>query len=137
MKRNFEFDHVTVVRWGDRFIDLHNAYNLEHFGTDTSGCEVKLTFGRNGYAIDPDGLPSRVTLICSGNVRVAFNNLGSIAAPLDSEGIEVAYFDEGCDWLSFLDEELARQQEPQGLHVSFINGFAVRIFCEEATLFTQ
>lgn len=137
MKRNFEFGHVTVVRWGDRFIDLHNAYDLGHFGTEMSGSEVKLIFSRNGYAIDPSGLPSSVTLTCSGNVRVAFNDLSAIAAPLDSEGIEVAYFDEGCDWLSFLDEEIARQQEPQGLHVSFTNGFAVRIFCDEVTLVTQ
>jgi hypothetical protein len=26
LKRTFELDHVTIVRWGDRFIDLHNAY---------------------------------------------------------------------------------------------------------------
>jgi hypothetical protein len=102
-----------------------------------SGSEAKLTFNRNGYAIDPSGLPSSVTLTCSGNLRVALNNLGAIAAPIDSAGIELAYFDEGCDWLSFLDEQIARQQEPQGLHVSFINGFAVRIFCDEATLVTR
>jgi len=137
LKRNFEFDHLTVVRWGDRFIDLHNAYDLHTFGTDMSGSEVKLTFRRNDYAIDPSILPSTVTLTCSGNVRVAFNNLSAIDAPLDSEGVEIAYFDEGCDWRSFLDEEIARRQEPQGLHVSFINGFAVRIFCDEATLATQ
>ena len=135
MKRNFEFDHVTVVRWGDGVIDLHNAYDLERFGTSMGGGEVELTFSRNGYAIDPES-PSSVTLTCSGNVRVAFNNLCAIAAPLDSEGIEVAYFDEGCDWSSFLDEEIARRQKPQGLHVSFINGFALRIFCDEATLAT-
>lgn len=137
LKRNFEFDPMSVVRWGDRVVDLHNAYDLEHFGTDLSGSEVTLTFSRNGYAIDPGGLPSRVTLTCRGNVKVAFNNLGAIAAPIDDEGIEIAYFDEGCDWLSCLDEEIARRQEPQGLHVSFINGFAVRIFCDEATLATR
>lgn len=137
MKRNFEFDHFTVIRWGDTFIDLENAYDLERFGTDMIGSEVSLTFKRNGHAIDPNRLPSKVTLTCSGNVRVALNDLSAIAAPLDDEGVEIAYFDEGCDWLSFLDEELARRQEPQGLHVSFTNGFAVRIFCEEATMATQ
>ena len=76
-------------------------------------------------------------MTCSDNVRVAFNDLRAIAAPLDDEGIEIAYFDQGCDWLSLLDEELARRQEPQGLHVSFINGFALRIFCEEATFATH
>jgi hypothetical protein len=137
LKRNFEFDPMTVVRWGDRLIDLHNAYDLEGFGTDMSGSEVSLTFRRNRHAVDPGSLPSEVTLTCSGNVRVAFNNLTALAAPLESEGIEIAYFDEGCDWPSFLDEEIARQQEPQGLHVSFINGFAVRIFCDEVALATQ
>ena len=137
MKRNFEFDRMTVVRWNDRFIDLHNAYDLERFGTDMSGSEVNLIFGRNAHAIDPDSLPSKVTLTCSGNIRVAFNDLSAITAPLDDEGIEIAYFDEGCHWLSFLDEDIVQSQEPQGLHVSFINGFAVRIFCDEATFAAQ
>ncbi|MFL0356671.1 hypothetical protein ACI5KX_09325 [Erythrobacter sp. GH1-10] len=137
MKRNFQFDSFSVVRWGDRFIDLHNAYDLKSFGTDLKGNEVRLGFIRNEYAIDPDKLPSKVTLACTGKVRVAFNNLGEIAAPLNNEGIEIAYFDEGCDWLSFLDEDTARSQEPLGLHISFINGFALRIFCDEATLATQ
>ena len=137
MKRNFEFDHTTIVRWGDKYIDLHNAYVLDHFGTDMSGSEVTLAFSRNGYAINSNQVPSSVELICTGNVRVAFNNLSEIAAPLDREGIEIAYFNEDCDWRSFLDEELARRREPQGLHVSFINGFAVRIFCEEVTFVTQ
>jgi len=137
LKRNFQFDGFSAIRWGDRFIDLHNAYDLESFGTDLAGSEVKLSFSRNEYAIDPDKLPSKVTLCCTGNVRVAFNDLGEIAAPLDNEGIEIAYFDEGCDWISFLDEELARSQEPLGLHFSFINGLTVRIFCDEATLATH
>jgi hypothetical protein len=135
--RNFEFDFVTVVRWSDRFVDLHNAYDLECFGTDLSGSEVKLAFGRNAHAIDPDRLPRRVTLTCSGNVRMAFNNLSDIAAALDGEDIEIAYFDEGCDWLSFLDEDLARRQEPQGLHVSFGNGLVIRIFCDKAIFATE
>jgi len=133
LRRNFQFDGVSVIRWDDRLIDLHNAYDLESFGTDLSGGEVSLVFGRNAHAIDPDNLPSRVMLTCHGNVRVAFNDLGAIAAPLNDEGIEVAYFDKGCDWASFLDEDIARSQEPQGLHVSFINGLAVRVFCDEAT----
>ncbi|MGH6615788.1 hypothetical protein [Sphingomonas sp.] len=137
MKRNFQFDGVSVVKWGDRLIDLHNAYDLEAFGTDLSGSGVKLAFKRNAHAFRPDSLPSEVTLNCSGNVRVAFNDLCAIAAPIDKEGIEIAYFDEGCDWLSFLDEQIARRQEPQGLHISFINGFAVRIFCDEALLAFQ
>lgn len=115
-------------------LDLHNAYDLESLGTDLTASEVRLTFKRNDYAIDPDRLPMKVSLACTGNIRIAFNNLRGIAAPLDAEGIEIAYFDEGCDWLSFLDEDLARSQEPQGLHLSFINGLAVRIFCDEAAL---
>jgi len=134
MKRNFEFHGFSVVRWGDRVIDLHNDYDLESFGTDLNGSEVRLTFQRNGCAIKPDKLPLKVALACSGNLRVAFNNLGIIAAPLGDEGIEIAYFDEDCDWRSFLDEEIAKRQEPQGLHVSFDNGFALRVFCDEAAL---
>ncbi len=134
MRRNFEFDGFSVVRWGDGFIDLHNAYDLESFGTDLTGGEVRLSFSRNEHAIDASKLPSKVTIACRGNVRVAFNNLGKHAARVNDESIEIAYFDEGCDWLSFLDEEIARSQEPQGLHVSFINGLAVRIFCDEAAL---
>jgi len=137
LKRNFQFDGISVVRWGDRFIDLHNAYDLKSFGTDLTGREVKLSFTRNEHAIDHDKLPSKVTLSCTGNVRVAFNDLCEIAGPFDDEGIEIAYFDEGCDWLSFLDEGTAQSQEPLGLHVSFINGLAVRIFCDAATLTTQ
>lgn len=137
MKRNFEFANPTVIRWGDRLIDLHNAYDLEHFGTSMSGSEVKLTFCRNGHAIGPSSLPLNVTLTCSGSVRVAFNNLGAIAAPLNYEGIEIAYFDDGCDWQSFLDEEIARRQDPVGLHISFVNGLAIRVFCDEATVFAE
>lgn len=133
MKRNFEFDGITVVPWHGRFVDLHNDYDLESFGTDMGGSEAVLRFTRNGHAIDPGSLPSRATLTCRGNVRVAFNDLTALVASLEDEGLEIAYFDQACDWLSFLDEDLARRQGPQGLHVSFTNGFAVRIFCDDAT----
>lgn len=134
LRRNFEFDLFSVVRWRDKSIDLHNAYDLESFGTDLRGGEVRLSFTRNQHAMDPGNLPSKVTLACTGKVRIAFNDLTEIAAPLDHEGIQIAYFDEACDWLSFLDEEIAQRQEPQGLHVSFVNGLAIRIYCDEATL---
>lgn len=98
-----------------------------------NGSQVDLRFQRNGYAVEPEKLPSKVTLTCTGNVRVAFNDLGAIAAPLNDEGIEIAYFNEDCDWRSFLDEEIAGRNEPQGLHVNFVNGLTVRIFCDEAT----
>lgn len=58
------------------------------------------------------------------------------AAPLGKEGVEIAYFDEGCDWSSFIDEALARRQEPLGLHVSLASDVTVRIFCDEARLET-
>jgi hypothetical protein len=137
LKRNFQFDGFSVVRWGDKFLDLHNAYDLERFGTDLVGSEAKLAFSRNGYAIDPDELPSQVAFICTGNVRVVFNDLGKISAPLEEEGAEVAFFDDECDWFSFLNEDIARLQEPIGLHVSFTNGLTVRIFCNEIFLTAQ
>jgi hypothetical protein len=118
-------------------IDLHNAYDLEVFGTDLSGSAVELRFKRNDYAINPNSLPSMVTLSCGGNLRLAFNDLCAIATRIDDEGVEIAYFDEECDWLSFLDEQMAQRQEPEGLHLSFINGFAVRIFCDEVTFAVQ
>lgn len=136
MKRNFEFDFVTVVRWGEEFLDLHNAYDLESFGTGLDGTEARLTFKRNKHAIASERLPVKVTFDCKGNVKVAFNDLAAIAAPLSDEGIEIAYFHDECDWLSFLSEDLARLSEPQGLDVRFTNGLAVRIFCDEATLTT-
>lgn len=137
MKRNFEFDGFSVVRWRDRLIDLHNAFDLAAFGTGLDGGEATLAFVRNAHAIAPEKLPAKVTLRCAGNVRIAFNDLAAIAAPLDREGLEIAYFDEGCDWTSFLDEALARRHEPLGLHLCFTNGFALRIFCDEAMLDTH
>ena len=137
MRRNFEFDHFSTIRWEDTVIELHSAYDLTGFGTNLTGSEATLDFIRNEYAFAPEKLPAKVTLRCTGNVRLAFNNLGAIAAPLDDEGIEVAYFDEGCDWSSFLDEETAKRQEPLGLHFSFINGLTVRIYCDETTLETR
>lgn len=137
MRRNFQFDHFTVVRWRDKLIDLHNAYDLATFGTDLSGGEVVLDFRRNEHALRPDELPVRVSLTCTGNVKVAFNDLTSIAAPLDKEGIELAYFDADCDWLSFLDEDLIRTHEPLGLHLMFSNRFTIRIFCDEVVLAAQ
>ena len=134
MRRNFRFDGFSVIRWQDQSIDLHNAYDLERFGTDPGGGEVELCFSRNEHAFDPDRLPFRVSLRCTGNVRIAFNDLNRIAAPLNDEGIDIAYFDEAFDWPSFADEEIAAREEPDGLHVSFINGLVVRIYCELTTL---
>jgi hypothetical protein len=134
VKRNFEFDGLSVIRWQDRLVDLHNAYDLVAFGTNLDGSEATLDFVRNRHAIAPERLPSKVTLRCTGNVRIAFNDLGAIAAPVEQEGLEIAYFDQGCDWTSFLDEALAGRQEPLGLHLAFTNGFATRIFCDETRL---
>jgi hypothetical protein len=140
LRRNFRFDSLSggfsVIAFGDRVIDLHNDYDLERFGTDRSGSEVELTFRRNRHAFKPEGLPARVALRCTGNVKVAFNNLNEIAAPLNDEGIEIAFFDEDCDWASFTDEQIAARQEPLGLDIRFINGLVVRIYCEEVTFQT-
>lgn len=134
MQRNFKFDDFSVIVLGDRFVDLHNAYNLESFGTDESGTAVTLTFVQNQHAIDPENLPLRVSLHCTGDVRIAFNNINLIAAPLNDEGIEIAYFDQACDWDAFITEEIALVQPPLGLHVEFMNGFVIRIFCDLVTL---
>jgi hypothetical protein len=95
LRRNFQLAGLSVIRLCDQFLDLHNAYDLDRFATDPNGSEVELSFSRNQHAIDPDSLPSKVTLRCTGNVKVAFNNLNEIAAPLNDKGIEIAYFDRG------------------------------------------
>jgi hypothetical protein len=133
MKRNFKFDGITVVLLDDKFIDLHNAYDLDLLGTDMDANAATLSFSRNKYAINPDSLPPQVALRCSGSVKVAFNDLNLIVAPLNGEGIEIAYFDEHCDWESYIDETIAIQQEPIGLHVNFMNDLIVRIYCETVT----
>lgn len=132
MKRNFQFDDVSIVRWGDQCIDLHNAYDLERFATNRAGDEIEIRFKRNAHAIDPGSLPATVTLRCAGEARLAFNDLCVIMAPITNEAVEIAYFDEGCDWLSFLDEPMAQRQEPQGLHLAFDSGLVIRVFCGEA-----
>lgn len=138
MQRNFEFDRqsggFSVIQFGDRVIDLHNAYDLERFGTAPDGSEVELCFVRNEYAIDPETLPAKAMLRCGGNVRLAFNDLRLLAAPSSEEGIEIAYFDMACDWSSFTTEDMANRQHPDGMHVSFTNGLVVRVYCETVTL---
>lgn len=137
VKRNFKFGVISVAHWEGRLLDLHNDYDLEGFGTDLDGNAVSLNFVRNEHAIDPEALPLKLTLACTGNVKVAFNDLAAVAAPLNDGGIELAYFDDACDWLSYLDEDVARSQEPRGLHVSFNSGLAIRIFCDRAMLSTR
>jgi hypothetical protein len=133
MNRNFKFSDTSVIRLGDKFIDLHNAYDLDLLGTDVDANAATLSFSRNQWAINPEALPPKVVLRCSGNVKVAFNNLNLIVAPLNDEGIEIAYFDANCDWDSYIDETIAIQQEPIGLHVNFMNDLIVRIYCETVT----
>ena len=41
-------------------------------------------------------------LRCTGDVRVAFKDLSEIAAPLNDEGIEIAYFVGDDDWPQFI-----------------------------------
>ena len=133
LKRNFEFNIQSAVRWDGKLIDLHNAYDLDRFGTDLEGTEVSLAFTRNQYAVEPEGLPLKVKLTCTGNLRFAFNDLCLFSAPINAEGIEIAYFDEDCDWLSLTDETLASTQSPLGLHLEFVNGLTFRVFCDQAT----
>ena len=52
--------------------------------------------------------------------------------PLRGDTVEVAYFDDECDWDSILDEELADRQGFEGLHISFSGGFVLRIRADAA-----
>lgn len=57
MRRDFEFDGMSVVEWSDKHIDLHNAYDILTFGTSREGEAALLAFRRNSRASNPDSLP--------------------------------------------------------------------------------
>ncbi len=134
MERNFRLDHISAIRFHDRTIDLHNAYDLDGFCTTLSGNEAALRFIRNGHAIRSETLPLRVELRCTGNVGIAFNDLGAINAPFGRHNVEIAYFDSSCDWSSFTDEAIAARQEPDGLHVCLAGDLVIRIYCDKAMI---
>jgi hypothetical protein len=98
---------------------------------------MTLAFDRDHRWKGPEGLPERVLLMCSGGLKIAFNNLADTAVPLREDAVEIAYIDGNCGWEGFLDEGLAAAQGFDGLHVSFAGGFVLRIRCATAEVTTS
>ena len=128
MLKNFTigggFAEVIVA---NRAIDLHNVYQVTSISTDITGSALTLFFRRNPQSLGREGLPEAVTLICSGNLKIAFNDLVDAPVPLREDAVEVAYYDEHCPWDAFLDEELAADHGFEGLHISFSGGLVLRV----------
>ena len=132
MLKNFTIRAFAEVIVAGRAIDLHNLYAVSSIGTDLGGDAVTLRFRRDHQWPGPDTLPEAVTLTCSGNLKMAFNDLVDAPLPLRDDAVAVAYFDEHCDWNSFLDEDLAAAHGFAGLHIGFSGGLVLRIRADVA-----
>ena len=127
MLKNFTIYAFAEVIVADRAIDLHNLYDVASISTDLAGDAVTLRFQRNHQWQGPDGLPEAVILTCSGNLKIAFKNLVDAPVPLREDAVELAYYDDHCEWNAFLDEDLATKHGFEGLHISFSGGLVLRI----------
>jgi len=135
MQKNFSIGAMGAeVIVGASPIDLHNLYSTSDISTDLAGDTITLAFDRDHRWKGPDALPERVLLKCSGNLRIAFNNLAGTAVPVGEDAVEIAYYDAGCGWEHFLDEDLATSQGFEGLHISFSGGLVLRITCASAEI---
>ncbi len=137
VQKNFTIHAFAEVIVGDRPIDLHNLYEATSIGTDPPGRAITLKFHRDHRWPGPEGLPETVTLTCSGNLRIAFNDLVEAPVPLRNDAIEIAYYDADCPWDRFLDEGLAASQGFEGLHISFSGGLVLRIRSDIAEIVTR
>jgi hypothetical protein len=132
MLKNFTLHAFGEVIVADRAIDLHNLYGAASISTDLSGDAVTLRFQRDHQRPGPDGLPEAVIFTCSGNLNLAFSDLLDAPVPLRDDVVELAYYNEHCDWDAFLDEDLAATQGFEGLHLSFSGGLVLRIRADVA-----
>lgn len=132
MLKNFTIHAFAEVIVADRAIDLHNLYGVASISTDVAGDAVTLRFQRDHQWSGPEALPETVILTCSGNVKIDFNDLVDAPVPLRDDAVEVAYYDEHCEWDTFLDEELATNQGFEGLHIGFSGGLVLRIRADVA-----
>jgi len=135
MQKNFALASggAEIVVEG-RTVDLHNLYDARRIATDRAGAIATLVFERGHRWTGSDRLPERVTLTCSGNLHIAFNDLCDAPVPLNKDAVELQYDDADCDWDEFLDERLAASQGFAGLHLSFSAGFVLRIRCDLAEI---
>ena len=134
MRKNFSIHGFAEVMVARTAIDLHNLYSVSSITTDRAGDTLTVTFQRDNQLSGPEGLPTVVTLTCSGNLRVAFNDLVDTPVPLRDDAVELAYYDEDCEWDSFLDESLAAFQGFEGLQLSFSGGLVLRIRSDVAEM---
>lgn len=136
VQKNFTIYAFAEIIVGGRTIDLHNLYGARSISTDRSGQAITLNFQRDHQWAGPDGLPEEVTLTCSGNLKIAFNELVDAPVPLHDDAVEIAYYDAHCEWDEFLDEDQAVAQGFDGLHVSFSGGMVVRVRSDIAEVVT-
>lgn len=128
MQKNFSIRSCGAeVVVGERAIDLHNLYSTTSISTDLDGAAVTVKFQRDHKWQGPDGLPERVTLTCSGDLKMAFNDLLDTPVPLGQDALEITYYNTDCAWGDYLDEDLAAVQGFEGLQISFSGGLVLRI----------
>ncbi len=133
MQKNFAIGGMGAeLVVADRAIDVHNLYRTTSISMDLAGDTVSLIFERDHQWEGPPGLPEQVTLRCSGDLKISFNDLVQMGVPLPEDAVEVAYYDASCPWDHFLDEDLAATQGFEGLQVSFSGGLVLRIRCATA-----
>jgi hypothetical protein len=137
MQKNFSMGAMGAeVILGDSRIDVHNLYHATAISTDLAGDTITFLFGRDHQLDGPPGLPEQVTLKCTGDLKIAFNDLIDAPVPLRQDAVEIAYYDSNCPWGHFLDEQLAETQGFDGLQVSFTGGLMLRIQCAVAEVTT-
>ncbi|WP_447723967.1 hypothetical protein [Sphingomonas koreensis] len=133
MQRNFVLGAGGAeIVTGGRAIDVHNLYNVAILGTDPLGATMTIVFQRDHQWPGPEDLPERLTLTCSGNLKVAFNDLLDLPVPLGSDAVELAYYADHCDWDAQLDESLAAAHGFEGLELRFSGGLALRVRSDRA-----
>ena len=137
MEKNFLIGSVGAeLVLGGRPIDLHNLYSIKSIGTDATGAAMTLVFQRDHQWEGPEGLPELVRLSCSGDLKIAFNDIVDPPVPLREDAVGIAYYDADCEWDAFLDEDLAAAQGFEGLQISFSGGLVLRIRCAVAEVTT-
>ncbi len=127
MEKNFELHGQNELILDDRRIDIHNLYAPSELGTDSSGDILSLSFRRDHRVEAASPHPETVILTCSGDVKIAFNDLALTPGALRNEAVEFGYLDADCGWDEFLDEALAAAQGYEGLHIAFSGGLVLRI----------
>ena len=138
MQKNFSLGAMGAeVILGDSRIDVHNLYNATAISTDLAGDAITVVFKRDQQWQGRQGLPDQVTLRCSGDLKIAFNDLIDAPVPLRQDAVEIAYYDSDCPWGHFLDEQLAETQGFEGLQIIFSGGLVLRIRCALAEVTTS